>query len=252
MPTSKALHRVVLLFGAPGAGKGTYATALRRTLGFAQIAMGDALREEVRRGTAIGKAVQKHTEGGTLAPDNLIAEVLGDRLRAYAEQPNSPFLVLEGFPRTKVQLLMLEDLLGSTLEVDGGHQKTGTNVALVLELMLREDLLLRKSAGRLVCQGCGENYNSVEIVQPDQGVYMPAILPAKSGVCDFCGGELHQRPDDQPEIVRQRLTEYHTMAQPLLSYYQDRSVLRQVDVNAGATRCTGRIVEVVKAGLGLP
>eukprot|EP00667_Euglena_gracilis_P032490 EG_transcript_50079 len=127
MAATAALHRVVLLFGAPGAGKGTYATALRRTLGFAQIAMGDALREEVRRGTAIGRAVRQHTEQGTLAPDPLIAEVLAGQLRAYAAQPDSPFLVLEGFPRTKAQVLMLEDLLSDALQASH-HREGGTNV----------------------------------------------------------------------------------------------------------------------------
>jgi len=239
---------VVLLFGAPGSGKGTYATAIRRSLGFAHIAMGDAIRAEIHRESAMGRAFREFTNAGTLAPDTLVTRLLRDVLADHHRTaPMDQALVLEGYPRTKAQLPVLEDLLEDVLHIHRRQAKKGTNVALVLELQLRDDLLLRKSAGRLVCRGCGENYNTVFINEPENQIVMPPILPKVEGVCDFCGGrDLYRRADDAPAIVAQRLADYRAVSLPILQHFRDCGVLEAINVNAGALVCRDVIVDAVR------
>lgn len=242
--------RVMLLVGAPGSGKGTYASRLCKLPGFSHVAVGDLVRNEIRSQTRIGDVLKTHSERGQLAPDDVITDLMRAKITERVRAPGAECVVLDGYPRNEAQAHLLEGILEDAFG-PGGRCSEQSNIDLVLQLVLREDLLLRKSVGRRVCRGCGHNYNLVCIDEPQTGIYMPAMLPKQEGACDHCGGELYTREDDQLEIVQQRLREYRQASRPVLRYYRDRGIIRQVNVNHSADVCAAAIIDTVKRELDL-
>lgn len=199
--------RLVFL-GPPGAGKGTQARALAQEWGVPHIATGDMLRDAAAAGTPLGRQARAFMERGALVPDDVIIGLIAERL---GEPDAKRGFVLDGFPRTIPQAEALDRLLA---ERDQGLDR-------VIYFDVPEDELLRRLTGRRSCPACQATY------------HVTANPPRRPGVCDRCGTELVQRPDDREDTVRTRLKVYAEQTAPLLEHYRRRGVLATV-AGAGA------------------
>jgi adenylate kinase len=195
----------VILFGPPGAGKGTQAKRLEERHGVVQLSTGDMLRAAAEAGTELGKEAQSIMDAGHLVPDDLIIAMIADRI----EQPDSDGgFVLDGFPRTVAQAKALDAMLA---------EKERT-IARVVAMEVDEDAMVERITGRFSCAKCGAGY------------HQKFQRPKLDGVCDRCGAtEFVHRADDNEETVRSRLATYRERTAPLLPYYRERNVLRMVD-----------------------
>jgi len=196
----------VIMFGPPGAGKGTVAGCLTGKWRVPHIATGDMLRAHVREGTDLGHQAQRYMTAGELVPDGLILEMVRRRL---GEADAREGFILDGFPRTLAQAAALDEMLDRGLD-------------LVLDLEVPEPELIRRLSGRRVCPECGAIYQ------------VDTMPPRQPGVCDRCGGKLVQRSDDEPQAVRNRLEVYREQTAPVLAYYRERGLLRSVDGTRGS------------------
>ena len=193
----------IVLFGPPGAGKGTHARILADKLKICQLATGDILRRHIREATELGKRAKAILDRGELVPDELVNELMADQLsRPEAKQG----FILDGYPRTLGQAEALEKLL------NGRREKL--DVALYFKTSPK--VIVDRLSGRRACPKCGANY------------HVRNIPPRVEGQCDVCGTKLIQRSDDQPETIQHRLEVYEKDTAPLLEYYQKRGVLKEV------------------------
>jgi adenylate kinase len=212
----------LVIFGPPGAGKGTQAKLLSERLGVPHIATGDMLREAVKAGTRLGGLAKKYMDEGRLVPDEVVIGMVEERLR----HPDcSKGFILDGFPRTIEQA----EALDSELE------KLGLKLDAVLNLEVGDEEVVKRIALRRTCRSCGAVFHLI---------FNP---PRREGVCDRCGGELYQRDDDREEVVRNRLKVYRQQTKPLLEFYRRRGLLR--DVNG--ERSIGDVFKEILAALGL-
>ena len=182
------------MFGAPGAGKGTYASRLHQKLGIETIATGDIFRELIKQDSELGRKVKGYVEKGLLVPDEIVLEVLKQRL---AKIPAGTGFILDGFPRTLEQAKALEAV---------------TKIDVVLMLDVPDWLIIERLSSRRICRDCGSVYN------------VRFLKPKAEGVCDKCEGPLYQRSDDTPEVIKKRLQVYHEQAKPLLAYFEEKKV----------------------------
>jgi len=194
----------LILFGPPGAGKGTQAERLRNDFQLPYIATGDMLRENVKEGTELGKQADEYMKSGALVPDDLIVAMVAERLQ---EEDAQDGFILDGFPRTVEQAKALDNQLG----------ELGRRITAVLLLDVPNEEVERRLAGRRVCVKAGHNYH----VEFDP--------PKREGVCDQDGSRLIQRDDDKPEVVRKRLETYHEKTAPLVDYYEEQGLLKRID-----------------------
>jgi adenylate kinase len=194
----------LILFGPPGAGKGTQAKRLQVELGYPQISTGDILRQAVHAETALGRQVKPIMESGQLVPDALVQQIVEERLNAPDCARN---FTLDGFPRTLAQAEAL----------DAALQKSHRKVDAVISLEVPEAELVARLSGRRTCPKDGTVYHFVQ--NP----------PRNEGKCDRCGSALTQRPDDQPDKVKERLAVYAQQTAPLKAYYRERGLFRPVD-----------------------
>ena len=204
----------LVLLGAPGVGKGTFASRIGPHYNIPAISTGDLVRAEIKKpNSSVGAEIKSISERGGLVSDSIILNMLQSRLQEHDAQNG---FLLDGFPRRVTQA----DALNSM-----------TYVSAVLNITLREDILINKICSRRVCSKCGRNYNLADI---HEGEYvMPPLLPRKSGICDNDGGELIQRNDDTENIVRDRLKNYQDETYPLIEYYNKRGLLLTWDVKKG-------------------
>jgi len=209
--------RLVLL-GPPGSGKGTQAKLLVDRFKIPQVSTGDMLRAAARAGTALGQEAKRSMDRGVLVPDATIVGLVRERL---GEPDCSCGYILDGFPRTVAQAEALE--------------KLGTPLDHVLSLEVPEDELVVRLAGRRTCRSCGAMYH-VQF-SPSRG----------DAVCDACGAPTYQRDDDREETVRRRLQVYTTETEPLVSFYQERGLLRRVP----GTGTVAEIAQRVARALGV-
>jgi adenylate kinase len=207
---------VVLLLGAPGAGKGTQARFLAELLSVPHVASGDLLREHRVRGTELGRAAQAFMDRGDLVPDDLVVEMIVDRLDQADAGKGA---LLDGFPRTVAQAEALEKRL----------DQRGGAVRVAVYVDVPTDILVDRLAGRWLCRTCQASYH--EVFNP----------PKTVGVCDNCDGELYQRTDDKREVVANRVNVYLRDTLPVVERYQQRRLLRRVDGN--------QAIDIVKAAL---
>lgn len=196
----------IMLFGAPGAGKGTQAKFLIEKYGIPQISTGDILRAAIKEGTAMGLEAKKFMDDGKLVPDSTIIGIIKDRL---SEDDCKKGFILDGFPRTLAQAEALEVLM----------KEMNIKLDKVISLNVPDELILGRIVGRKVCPVCGASFH-VE--------FNP---PKVEGKCDLCGADLITRKDDNAETVTKRLTEYHSQTAPLFDFYQSRGVLVDIDGN---------------------
>jgi len=196
--------RVLVLLGAPGAGKGTQAAILAQRLGLPHVATGDLFRAAVRAGTALGREARHYMERGELVPDAITIEMLVERL---GRPDASAGVILDGFPRSRAQAEALEAAL---LERD-------ERVEHVVLIDVPAEELVGRMSGRFVCRLGGHPYHV--IMNP----------PQVPGICDVDGSPLEQRADDRPDVVRARLARQLAPMQSVVEFYRARGVLRAVD-----------------------
>jgi adenylate kinase len=184
----------LIIFGPPGSGKGTYASRLQTRLGIDVIATGDLLREVMKEETSLGRKVKGFVEKGQLVPDDVVMQVLKERLR---KSPSEKGFILDGFPRTIEQAKALERLV----KIDG-----------IIHLTVPDWIIIERLSSRRICRSCGEVYN------------IRFLKPKVEGVCDKCGGQLYQRSDDMPEVIKSRIGVYERQTEPILKYYGNKRV----------------------------
>jgi adenylate kinase len=193
---------VVILLGAPGAGKGTQAARLGAARSLPHVSTGDLLRDHRLRATPLGLQAKGFMDRGELVPDELVLDMLAARVAAPDCREG---YVLDGFPRTEVQARALE-----------GYLKPSDQV-LVFDLEVADETIVARAAGRLSCRKCARIYHQQN------------SPPSQAGKCDACGGELYQRSDDAAPVVRERLRVYHEKTAPLVRFYRERGRLTALD-----------------------
>lgn len=196
--------RVLVLLGAPGAGKGTQAHVLARHLGLPRIATGDLFRAALRDGTPLGIAAREYMDRGELVPDEITVGMLLERLGAPDAERG---VILDGFPRTRGQAEALDRALA----------ERDAHVEAALLVDVPADELLRRLSGRWLCEAAGHTYHEI------------AYPPRVAGVCDICGSRLVQRDDDRPETVRARLEKQLGALEDVVDHYRAAGLLQVVD-----------------------
>lgn len=193
------------MLGPPGAGKGTQAKLLAKELDIPQISTGDLFRENIQSATPIGLKAKNFIQTGALVPDEVVLDMFFDRIK---KNDCKHGYVLDGIPRTLYQA----DVIAEKIVPDVNFH--------VLCLNVEDATLIDRAEGRLVCRNCGKIYHARN------------SRPKESGVCDSCNGELYRRPDDAPEVVKERLRVYHEQTKPLIAYYKERGYLTAFEGDA--------------------
>ena len=210
----------LILFGPPGAGKGTQADRLRTDFELPYIATGDMLRQNVKEQTELGKRAKEYMDAGDLVPDDLIVAMAADRLSQDDAQDG---FILDGFPRTIDQAEALDHQLS----------ELGRRVTAALLIDVPDEDVIRRLSGRRMCVKSGHNYH----VEFDP--------PKHEGVCDQDGSRLVQRDDDKPEVIENRLRVYHEKTKPLVDYYDDLGLMRRIDGTRDPADVHGHIRAVI-------
>lgn len=196
------MQTVIILLGAPGSGKRTVAEGLSKSKGIAHISIGDLFYDNINSKTALGLQAQRFLEKGQLVPDNLVLDILFDRL-SEADCQNG--YILDGIPKDIAQVHELEDFLRNKAQVTA------------ILLKVADDIVTSRLAKRFICDKCHHVYNAEYVV------------PRQEGICDLCGGTLTHRNNDTPDIVKERLKVYHEQTEPLEKYYKEQGLLKEVD-----------------------
>lgn len=215
---AKALY--IVLLGGPGAGKGTQAELLSEALGIPQVSTGDLFRENLKDETELGLLAKGYMERGELVPDSITIAMVRERL---ARPDCVAGAILDGFPRTVAQAEALEALL----------MDLGSRLTVVPYIAVPEEILLSRLAGRWTCRSCGAMYHQL---------FSP---PKQAGICDKCGGELYQRPDDTPETQRHRIQVYFEQTAPLIDYYRRKGLLVEVDGQRSIGEVQAELLRVI-------
>jgi adenylate kinase len=194
----------LVLLGPPGSGKGTQGERLNEDLRLPYYATGDILRGAVRDETELGKSAKEYMDRGDLVPDEVIVGVIAERIDS--EEARDGF-ILDGFPRTTPQAEALDAKLA----------ELGRGVGAVLLIDVSDDEVVKRLGGRRTCEANGHVF------------HVDFNPPKVEGVCDIDGSPLVVRDDDKPDVIRKRLATYHEKTEPLVTYYDDKGVLRRVD-----------------------
>lgn len=211
----------VVLVGPPGAGKGTQAQFIASHLSIPKISTGDIFRANVSGGTPLGKLAKEYMDRGDLVPDEVTVAMVRDRL---SEDDAQEGFLLDGFPRNVPQAEILKKMLADW----------GLALDVVLELVVDDEEVIRRLAGRRTCRSCGKVW------------HVDFDPPSREGICDACGGELFQRDDDREDTIRHRLEVYQEQTAPLISYYADEGILVGVDATGPVEEVTQRAMAALR------
>ena len=198
----------LIILGAPGAGKGTLSDALVKEIKIPKISTGDMLRKEVKDNTPLGLKAKEIMAKGALVSDEIINELLKNRVK-MSDCKNG--FMLDGFPRT----------INQAKELDKIMKEVNKEIDLVVNLVISEEIIVKRLTNRRVCKKCGANFNLV------------SLPPKREGVCDLDAGELYQRADDNEVTIRNRLQVYARDTEPLIDYYAQKSLLKDVAAEKG-------------------
>jgi adenylate kinase len=208
---------IVILLGPPGSGKGTQAKRLEERRGLVHLATGDMLRAVTASGNPLGQRIKAIMDSGALCPDEILIDMIAERI----DKPDCRNgFILDGFPRTVPQAEALDRMLA----------QRRLRLGAVIEIRVEEAALVERLAGRFTCRTCGASYHD------------RLHLPKVEAVCDICGGtSFDRRADDRPEAVKTRFEAYRRQTAPILPYYRDRGILREVDGMAEIDQVTAEI-----------
>ena len=210
----------IVLLGPPGAGKGTQAQRIAAATGLVHISTGDMFREHVRNNTELGQLASQYMSRGELVPDEVTIKMLIERISRDDAKAGAMF---DGFPRNVVQAKALDEALAAR----------GAKVDRALLITVSDEELVARLGGRWICRNCGRLYH--ERNDP----------PRQPGICDACGGELYQRDDDRPEVVRARLEKQKPPAD-LIEHYRKAGVLREIDGERSLDEVTAALLEAIR------
>ena len=210
----------IIMLGAPGAGKGTQAIMIAEKYGVPHVSTGDMFRANIKNNTPLGVEAKKYMDAGQLVPDELTVKILLDRV---AKDDCKNGYVLDGFPRTIPQAEVLENAL----------KELNDAVDYAINVDVPDENIVKRMGGRRACLKCGATY------------HIEHVPPKKEGICDNCGEELVLRADDQPETVKARLDVYQKQTQPLIDFYAERGILKNVDGTQDMNKVFADIVEIL-------
>ncbi len=210
----------IVLMGSLGSGKGTYAQRLKEIWKVPQISTGDLFREEIKKNSLMGKIVEHDVSNGILVPDIIVNRIVKHRLE---QDDCKKGFIFDGYPRTLNQAEFLDKI---------------TKLDAVVNLDVPDNVLIARLSARIVCRKCGAIYNTL------------FLKPKKEGVCDKCGGELYQRDDDKPEVIKKRLGDYkENIQKPLIDYYKKKKLLvivRNDKIDVPPPAIVEKILDAVK------
>jgi adenylate kinase len=206
----------LVLLGPPGSGKGTQGERLQEDFRLPYYATGDILRAAVRDGTELGKTAKEYMDRGDLVPDDVIIGVIAERLESSEAADG---FILDGFPRTTPQAEAL----------DREIEKLGRELTATLLIDVPDEEVIRRLGGRRTCAEQGHIF------------HLEFDPPKQEGVCDIDGSRLLIRDDDKPEVIRHRLETYHQKTEPLISYYDEKGLLRRIDGTLSPDEVSDRI-----------
>ncbi|MBF0842842.1 MULTISPECIES: adenylate kinase [Mammaliicoccus] len=211
----------IILMGLPGAGKGTQASEIVKKYPIPHISTGDMFRKAIKEETDLGKQAKSYMDRGELVPDEVTIGIVRERL---AEEDAKKGFLLDGFPRTVEQADALNDILSSL----------GREVDAVINIQVPEEELMNRLTGRRICEICGTTYHLV---------FNP---PKVEGICDLDGGKLYQREDDNPETVANRLSVNVKQTKPLLDFYENQGVLKNIDGSREIENVTEDVIQILE------
>lgn len=210
----------LIMFGPPGAGKGTQAKIISKKLGIPAISTGEMIRGAIKSGTPMGIAARECTEKGDLVPDEVVIGIIKERL---AKDDCRNGFILDGFPRTIPQAEALEDM--------------GVDITKVISFEVSDEAIVDRMSGRRLCSACSASY------------HIKFAPPAVEDKCDVCGEELIIRKDDRADVVQSRLVTYHKETEPLKAFYENRNVLEMVNGEGDVDEVSARAFDALGVNL---
>ncbi len=207
----------IILFGAPGSGKGTQAEKIEREFSYVKISTGDLIRAEVAKKSIIGEKIKEFSVKGLLVPDEIIIEMVKNRV---SSDDMTDGYILDGFPRTLDQVKGL-----SSVQAD-------KEIAILLKV--DEDIVVKRVLSRVSCGTCGEIYNTI------------SQIPNKANICNRCGGDLTRRSDDTEEIIKKRIIVYRDETLPVINYYRGKGNLHELDASKDIDEVWKEMRELVR------
>ena len=193
----------LIIFGPPGAGKGTQSDAIKEKLNVTHLSTGDMLREAIKNETETGKKAKEYTEAGKLVPDEVVIGIVEEKVASLGDSG----VLFDGFPRTLAQAKALDEML----------EKLGRSVDAVICIQVPDDDIVKRLTGRRMCPKCNTIY------------HITAKPPKQEGICDNDGEKLIIRDDDNENVIRNRLNTYHEQTSPVIGYYREKGVLKEID-----------------------
>ncbi|MFP4045509.1 MAG: adenylate kinase family protein [Candidatus Aenigmatarchaeota archaeon] len=221
----------LVIFGPPGSSKGTVSSKLVQELGIEHISPGELFRQEVERGSELGKKVKGYMDKGDLVPDSVVNEAVEKKLRDINKQD----FILDGYPRTLEQA----EFLDKVVKIDA-----------TIFLKTHEEIAVRKILGRRICKNCGKgNYNVADIDKTIDGIHykLPPLSPEEEGKCDHCGAELSRRDDDTEETIKRRFEIYKEREKPLLNFFQDKTEVVEIWADGTPPEVTEKTLEKIRS-----
>lgn len=210
----------IILMGLPGAGKGTQASEIVKKFPIPHISTGDMFRKAIKDETDLGKEAKSYMDRGELVPDEVTVGIVKERI---SEDDAKKGFLLDGFPRTIDQAESLSQIMS---ELD-------REIDAVINIEVPEEELMNRLTGRRICEKCGTTYHLV---------FNP---PKVDGICDIDGGKLYQREDDNPETVSNRLSVNVKQSNPILEYYNNKGVLKNIDGSKDIDEVTNDVIDIL-------